>query len=229
MAASFDAALSDARPCFARPPGDRHGVGVRMEGAMSYVKWVVSAVLVAVAQIASAQGQADVNVTRAPGKATATGMRKATVTIEKIDPDTRTVTLKGHDGKLVDVELGPEVKNFDQLKVGDVVTMTYKEALTLSLKKGGGAETSMQETPSVERAASGAKPGGMVGREVKVTANVVAVDAKTKTVTLQGPEGGKMDLKVDDPAQLANVQVGDQVEAVYTEAFAVSVKPAQHK
>jgi Cu/Ag efflux protein CusF len=200
-----------------------------MEGAMFYVRWIVSAVLVALAQLASAQGQADVNVTRAPGKATATGMHKGTVTIEQIDPDTRTVTLKRHDGKLVDVELGPEVKNFDQLKVGDVVTMTYKEALTLSLKKGGSGETSMQETPSVERAAGGAKPGGTVGREVKVTANVVAVNEKTKTVTLQGPEGGTMDLKVEDPAQLANVQVGDQVEAVYTEAFAVSVKPAQHK
>jgi len=196
---------------------------------MSYVKWVVSAAIVAVAQLAAAQGQMSANVTREPGKATASGMHKVTATVDKIDPDTRTVTLKRHDGKMVDVELGPEVRNFDQLKVGDVVTMTYKEALTLSLKKGGGGETSMQETPSMERAASGAKPGGMVGREVKVTANVVAVDQKTKTVTLQGPEGGTMDLKVDDPGQLANVKVGDQVEAVYTEAFAVSVKAAPHK
>ena len=60
-------------------------------------------------------------------------------------------------------------------------------------------------------------------------ADVVAVNTKTQTVTLKGPEGGTMDLRVEDPAQLASVQVGDQVEAVYTEAFAVSVKPAQHK
>ncbi|CAG9270951.1 DUF1344 domain-containing protein [Paraburkholderia unamae] len=196
---------------------------------MSYVKWVVSAAILAAAQLAVAQGQTTANVTHEPGKATVSGMHKVTATIDKIDADTRTVTLKRHDGKLVEVQLGPEVRNFDQLKVGDVVNMTYKEALTLSLKKGGGGETSMQETPSMERAASGAKPGGTVGREVKVTANVVAVNQKTKTVTLQGPEGGKMDLKVEDPEQLANVQVGDQVEAVYTEAFAVSVKPAQHK
>jgi Cu/Ag efflux protein CusF len=196
---------------------------------MSYVKWVLSAALLAVVQLAAAQGQVTGNVTREPGKATATSMHKVTATIDKIDPDTRTVTLKRHDGKLVDVQLGDEVRNFDQLKVGDTVTMTYREALTLSLKKGGGGEASMQETPSMERAASGAKPGGMVGREVKVTADVVAIDQKTKTVTLKGPEGGTMDLKVDDPQQLANVQVGDQVEAVYTEAFAVSVKAAQHK
>ncbi|HKR45912.1 MAG TPA: copper-binding protein [Paraburkholderia sp.] len=196
---------------------------------MPYLKWIVSAVIVAAAQLAAAQGQTTANVTHEPGKATVTGMHKVTATITKIDADTRTVTLKRQDGKLVEAELGPEVRNFAQLKVGDVVTMTYKESLTLSLKKGGGGDTSVQETPQVERAAAGEKPGGMVGREVKVTANVVAVDAKTKTVTLMGPEGGTMDLKVEDPQQLASVQVGDQVEAVYTEAFAVSVKPAPHK
>ncbi|MCP3722670.1 copper-binding protein [Paraburkholderia sp. CNPSo 3272] len=196
---------------------------------MLYLKWVVSAVIVAAAQLAAAQGQTTANVTQEPGKATVTGMHKVTATITKIDADTRTVTLKRHDGKLVEAELGPEVRNFDQLKVGDVVTMTYKESLTLSLKKGGDGETSVQQTPQVERAAAGEKPGGMIGREVKVTANVVAVDAKTQTVTLMGPEGGTMDLRVEDPQKLAGVQVGDQVEAVYTEAFAVSVKPAAHK
>jgi Cu/Ag efflux protein CusF len=196
---------------------------------MSYVKWIVSAAIVAVAQIGAAQAQESANVTREPGKATVTGQHKVTAVIDKIDAATRTVTLKRHDGKTVAVELGPEVRNFDQLKVGDTVTMVYKEALTLSLKKGGDGVTSMEETPSMERAASGAKPGGTVGRQVKVTANVIAVNQKAKTVTLKGPEGNTMDLHVEDPEQLANVQVGDQVEAVYTEAFAVSVKPAQHK
>ena len=32
-----------------------------------------------------------------------------------------------------------------------------------------------------------------------------------------------MDVNVDDPAQLKLVKVGDQVEAVYTEALAVTV------
>jgi hypothetical protein len=36
------------------------------------------------------------------------------------------------------VTAGPEVKNFDKLKVGDQVDLQYIEALTLELKKGGG-------------------------------------------------------------------------------------------
>ncbi|SDB93188.1 hypothetical protein [Paraburkholderia lycopersici] len=196
---------------------------------MRHLKWFVSAVFVAVAQLAAAQGLRAAHVTREPGKATVSGMQKVTATVEKIDADTRTVTLTRHDGKMIDVQLGSKARNFDQLKVGDVGTTAYREALTLSLKKGGSVEASMQETPQVERAASGEKSGGRVGREVKVTANVVAVNEKAGTVTLKGPEGGMMDLKVEDPVQLANVQAGDQAEAVYTEAFTVPVEPAQHK
>jgi hypothetical protein len=35
-----------------------------------------------------------------------------------------------------------------------------------------------------------------------------------------------MDLVLQDPKQVARVKVGDQVEAVFTEAVAVSVEPA---
>ena len=54
-------------------------------------------------------------------------------------------------------------------------------------------------------------------------ANVTAVNAKDSTVTLRGPKGNSVDLHVPDPAQLKRVKVGDQVEAVYTEAMAVAV------
>ena len=76
------------------------------------------------------------------------------------------------------------------------------------------------------RAAAGAKPGGVVAEQIKVTADVIAVDTKTHMVTLKGPNQ-TVDLYVDDPAQLKLIKVGDQIEAVYTQALAVSVEPAQ--
>ncbi|WP_408228762.1 MULTISPECIES: hypothetical protein [Paraburkholderia] len=60
-------------------------------------------------------------------------------------------------------------------------------------------------------------------------ADVVAVNPKHKTVTLRGPKGNTLDLKVEDPAQFANIKKGDQVDAVYTEALAISVEPAAAK
>jgi len=53
----------------------------------------------------------------------------------------------------------------------------------------------------------------------------VAVDPATQTVTLRGPNH-TVELKLSDPAQFKLVSVGDQVEATYTEAMAISVEPS---
>ena len=137
---------------------------------------------------------------------------------------TRTVSLKNKQGKVTDVQVGDEVRNFDQLRVGDTVTAEYKEALSVNLSKQSGMRSSTERAIE-ERSAPGAKPGGVVGREVTVTADVVAVNTKTGKVTLKGPKGKMVDLHVEDPQQLKGIRKGDQVQAVYTEALAVSVTP----
>ena len=58
------------------------------------------------------------------------------------------------------------------------------------------------------------------------TADVTAVDAKTQTITLRGPQR-TVELRVPDKKQFEGVKVGDQVEARYTEAVAVSMLPAK--
>ncbi|WP_408368813.1 MULTISPECIES: hypothetical protein [unclassified Paraburkholderia] len=68
-----------------------------------------------------------------------------------------------------------------------------------------------------------------MGQEVKIVADVVAVNSRNRTVTLKGPKGNTLDLKEEDPAQFANIKKGDQVDAVYTEALAISVEPAARK
>jgi Cu/Ag efflux protein CusF len=196
---------------------------------MSNAKFLVIAALVAVAPAAWAQQEANVQMSKAPGTATIKGTTRMTATVQDIDPATRTVLLKSPNGKVVEVQVGDEARNFDQLKVGDVVTAVYRESLTLNLKKEGDGITSVEEHPSMERAPAGGKPGGTLGREVKIVANVVAVNQKSRTVTLKGPKGNTLDLKVEDPAQFANIKKGDQVEAVYTEALAISVEPAVKK
>ena len=92
-----------------------------------------------------------------PGKGTATNVVSITASVEAIDKATRTVTLKGPRGNIVDVTGGPEVRNFDQIKVGDFVVVRYAEALSLELKKGGGDPRAQREEGSRARRA-GAQP-----------------------------------------------------------------------
>ena len=160
-----------------------------------------------------------------PGVAGAAQTVKITATITAIDPATREVTLKGPKGNEATVLLGPEVKNFSQMKVGDVVNAEYVEALTLELKKGGQAVPGRTENAGATAAKAGEKPAGMVGRQVTVTASVIALDPPTQTVTLKGPKQ-TVDVKVADPEQFKRISVGDQVEATYTEALAISVEAA---
>jgi len=57
-----------------------------------------------------------------------------TATIAAIDKKKPSVTLKGADGKTTTVKVR-NPKNLENVKVGDVVVITYTEALALSLEK----------------------------------------------------------------------------------------------
>jgi hypothetical protein len=195
---------------------------------MKAKKILLAAAFATIVPAAMAQPETNAQMTAAPGKATMSHTVKLTATVVGIEPDTRTVTLKGKNGKVIQVEVGEEARNFDQLKVGDVVNAEYKEAITLSLKKGSGLRSG-EASQTVDRTPPGAKPGGTVARQVTIMADVTAVNAKTKTVTLKGPQGNTVDVVVEDPNQLKNIKKGDQVQAVYTEAFAISVEPAANK
>jgi Cu/Ag efflux protein CusF len=161
----------------------------------------------------------------APGTATLATATVISARVEAIDPAQRMLTVKGPKGNLQLLAAGPEVRNFDQIKVGDMVVARYVEALTLTLKKDGKELPSGARAVDAARAKPGEKPAGIVGQQVEITADVIAVDAKTQTLTLKGPQR-TVDLRVPDPAQFKMVKVGDQIQAVYTEALALSVEPA---
>jgi hypothetical protein len=163
-----------------------------------------------------------------PGKAAAMETIKLTAGVAEIDKATRTVTLKTAQGKMLDVVAGPEVKNFDQIKVGDQLVVQYAQALTLEVKKGGGVREIKQDSGAV-KAKPGEKPAAVGAREVTIVADVIAVDPKNMTITVKGPRGKVVDLKVKNPEHFKVVKKGDQIEAVYTEALAISIEPAAKK
>ena len=184
------------------------------------------AIAVAIAWPAAAQTA--VMAGSAPGKAGVAQTVKLTATITAIDKATRDVTLKGPQGNEVTVTAGPDVKNFDKMRVGDQVDVQYVEAVTLELKKGGGQPVARTEQAGAKGAKPGEQPAGIVGRQVTIVADVVAVDPAKQIVTLQGPQR-TVNLTVSDPEQFKRIAKGDQVEATYTQALAMAVEPAAKK
>ena len=185
------------------------------------------AIAVAMAFTLPATGQTATGVVaQGPGMAGTAQRVKVTATVTALDAQTRAVTLKGPQGKEVTLTAGPDVRNFAQVKVGDRVDVEYVQALTLELKKGSTAIVERTEQVASDRAKPGERPGGAVGRQVTVMAEVMDVDPATQVVTLRGPQR-TVDLKVADKAQFDRVARGDRVEATYTEALAIAVEPAK--
>lgn len=148
-----------------------------------------------------------------------------TATVTKVDQATREVTLKKEDGQEYSFVANDDVKNLAQVKPGDVVTVTYAEALAYEVKKGG---TAVEPATVVAggSAEPGMKPEGAIARQTTVTVLITAIDPTVPTVTFKGPAGNTRTIKVRHPEKLEGVKVGDTVEITYTEAFAIKVEEA---
>ena len=151
------------------------------------------------------------------------GAVEVQATITAIDKKKRTATLTLPNGKTRTLSVSEEARNFDQAKVGDVLTIKYLEALALELEKAPGAKPGKTVSEEITRAKKGEKPGAKARSKVTVVGTVTAIDSKARVVTVRGPEGGELDIEVEDPAKLKNVKTGDLVRATYVEALAISV------
>jgi hypothetical protein len=150
----------------------------------------------------------------------------ATATVQSINPADRTVVLLHPDGSVTTYECGPEIRNFDQIKVGDHVTATVAESLAIGLIKGGGVPTGAGSTSATVRSPLGDKPAARMVDTVGFIAKIVSMDTANRQVTLQMPDGTSETVTAGPDVNLANVSVGDSVGVRLTRAIAITVTEA---
>jgi hypothetical protein len=148
--------------------------------------------------------------------------RTITATVEAVDAKTRTLTLKGPEGNYVDVEAGPDVKRFNEIKVGDKITARYYENVVLRVKQPG--EASVDSDTEGVSGGAGAKPAGTVAAQRTITATITAIDPTVPSITFTGPHDWKYSSRVADKQALAKVKVGDKVDITWTAALLVSLE-----
>ena len=148
----------------------------------------------------------------------------ATATVEAVDHATRTVTLKGSEGRTRTLRVDKGVKNLDQVQKGDQVTAEYYEETAIVVRRSAEQPTA-GEAGGVAVAPRGAKPGVADVETRVVTAQVEAIDPQKRTVTLRGPQGNVVTLKVDEQVKkFDQVKAGDEVVVRHTEAVAITVQ-----
>jgi Na+-transporting methylmalonyl-CoA/oxaloacetate decarboxylase gamma subunit len=206
-----------------------------MKRGFVYVLVVLFALAVGVGAMAQEKAPAKAKPEKAPAKAKPEAKRERVVTltgtVEAIDMANKVVTIKGSKGRVVDLKVGDQAKNLDQVKVGDKVVAKYYESIAYRLMKPGEAEGA-----KAEQTTAGAKPGeapaGAIANQVTVTATVEEISPKKTYVTLKGPDGKSVDVKVLDPKNIEGLKAGDKVVITYTQALAIALdkpKPQPQK
>lgn len=166
--------------------------------------------------------------TKAPEDASVANEVTKKAKVESVDKATRTVGLVGEDGKKGSVVCGPEIRNFDQIAVGDTVAVRYHESLAVSLVKPGEAPSPDSIALAAGRAAKGAQPAAGLGGQITQTVKIDSVDLKNHVVVFTPKDGGEQRSTVvkreEGKAFIAGLKPGDLVEITYTQAVAISVE-----
>ena len=179
----------------------------------------------ALENVKNASGQMVAETVFVPGEGVViAGAIRLAATVLSVDKQDRSIVVKGADGKAKKIELTEDVKNFDQIRTGDEVVIEVYSALAMQLAKPG-EEFSDTASGLVAVAQPGSKPEMVAVDMVEVLASITAIDRATRELTVTGPLGNSVTLQVPEAVEkFDELKVGDEVNARYVEAFAVSVQ-----
>jgi len=157
----------------------------------------------------------------------------ATAKVVAIDKSDRSVTLRGEDGRMVDVMVGEAARNFDQIKVGDDLKVRYKQTLSATRLPRGedyDDDDDAQAGMLAARAAKGQKPAGVVGAMASVNVRIVSIDTAREIVVFSLPSGELIARQVETAEGrrfVKGLRVGDRVRLDFAVALALSVEEAR--
>jgi Cu/Ag efflux protein CusF len=147
----------------------------------------------------------------------------ATATVQAIDKANRLVTLRDEKGVEDTMVVGPAMKRFDELKVGDKVKVTYYESLVMQVRKPG--DTPKDAVDAKATRGTGTSPSATLSRQLTTSVEVLAIDQKLPSITVKTAEGRTVTRKVEDRKNIEGVKVGDKIDITYTQAAIVAVEP----
>ena len=147
--------------------------------------------------------------------------------VEAIDQTARTVTIRGEKGNVVTLDIPASVTKFDQVKVGDIVSVSYYDLVSLRLKPAGEPDVNRTLPPVTATSVAGALPGATTVSQRVDTVTITGWDPATRVVTFTGPGGvaySRRLLETTDAAVMAGLKVGDRVDVTRTEAARLAIE-----
>ena len=122
-----------------------------------------------------------------------------TATVASVDPQQRTLVLVTPSGERSKFDVGPDVKNFDQIKSGDRVTLSYYVGVAFQLRPQGTSAQGAMSTQQLQTAPEGSRPGGALTRTFTTTVTVESIDSASNHITFKRADGTVQRVAVEDP------------------------------
>ncbi|MHC4573317.1 MAG: hypothetical protein ACYS76_04180 [Planctomycetota bacterium] len=146
--------------------------------------------------------------------------------VEAIDYQKREVTLRGPRGNMITFTVDERVERLNEIKVGDKVTADYYVSLATEIREPTAEEKDAPLTiiEGAGKTLPGAPPAAGGLRQIRAVVTVVGIDSTSQMVTVRGPLGRYITIRVAEPARLRGLRLDDTVVVTYTEAVAVSVE-----
>jgi hypothetical protein len=152
---------------------------------------------------------------------------EVTTTVAKVvsvDLKARKLTVSSLQGEIFIVHVSKEAVNLPRVKKGDLIDISYGHELEVRVAEPG--EEMNDQSSVVTRAKPGAKPQRTGVKQTNITAKILALDKDSQLAELQLADGTVSVVKVQNPATLEKVNVGDTLAISYLEVVDISVRKA---
>jgi hypothetical protein len=146
-------------------------------------------------------------------------------TIKEINKETREITVIGEEGELHTFTASEDVKRFDEIEVGEVITFGFYKFLKAEFRKPTEEEIAepLVAIADAEIAGMDMEPGAVIGAMVKAVVTIQAINLTYMYVTIKGPQGNYTTIDVEDVDLIKKLHVGQVVIMTYGEAIAVTL------
>jgi hypothetical protein len=193
-------------------------------------RWIVvlgsaTVALLSLARVGAAAPAVELSEKNSAQGQTRSQLVHTTATVTAVDHSARTMSIKTESGEDMSIDVPTAVKHFDKLAAGDKIDLDYYRSMTVSM-----APSTTKPSMSERKGRMVDVGGGIRGREVNLTAEVVSVDPAANTVTFKGPKGNLRTVNVENPAlqaKLPSLKPGQVVDFNWVEAVAASIRPAE--
>ncbi len=149
--------------------------------------------------------------------------------IVAIDLETREVSLKLSDGKVITFKSQERYTRLEDVTVGDTLVTEYMKSLVSELRAPTATEMAspwMETETQVTPATRTGNPVIGAARQVRAVCTIEAADREAGMVRVKDARGQSHTVTGVDPSRFEGVSLGDTVVVTFTEAIALAVVPA---